>query len=170
VATEGTAGPHEPGGYVGHILADLAWLGVEAAKTVWVMLRLMLFIDARKLAKSASARRRYEGHGYFIWALALWTFAIPELYGAISGRNGRIPTLSNTVGNLINVHDWMSVFVVGLLFFGVAHVARIGVPKHRRAKQQHEQQPEAKENLVSVSKTRVLLDELETASNVTTSR
>jgi hypothetical protein len=40
------------------------------------------------------------------------------------------------------------------------------VPVVEQALRQYEQ----KENLVSISKTRVLLDELETASNVTTSR
>jgi hypothetical protein len=144
VASEVTASPGAPRrGYVGNILADLVWLVVEALKVLWVMLRLMLFIEARRLAKSKSDRRRYEGHGYFIWALALWMFAIPELYGAITGKNGRLPTLSNTVGNLLNLHDWMSVFVVGLLFFGVAHVAKVGVPKRRHARWQHEQKPES---------------------------
>jgi hypothetical protein len=138
MATEATAAPQDPS-YAKNIFGDLIWLVVEAAKVVWVMLELMLFIEARRLVKSKSDRRRYEGHGYFIWALALWMFAIPEFYGAISGKNGRIPTLSNTVGNLVNVHNWMSVFVVGLLFFGVAHVAKVGVPRHRRAKQQNPQ-------------------------------
>ena len=144
MATDSTVHPHDSGsGYVGTIFADLIWLVGEALKVLWVMLRLMLFIEARQLAKSKSDRRRYEGHGYFIWALALSMFAIPELYGAIAGKNGRLPTLSNTVGNLLNLHDWMSVFVVGLLFFGVAHVAKVGVPKRRHARRQHEQTPES---------------------------
>lgn len=125
-------------GFVGSVISDLIWVIVEAAKVIGVMLRLMLFIDVWPLTHSKSARRRYEGHGYFIWALALWMFAVPELYGAKSGKNGQLPTLSNTVGNLLDLHDWMSVFVVGLLFFGVAHLVRIQAPARRHARLQEE--------------------------------
>jgi hypothetical protein len=138
--TGATAGSGGGGliGLIGNAINDVVWLVVEAVKVIGVMVRLMLFIDARRLAKSKSDRRRYEGHGYFIWALALWMFAAPELYGAKTGKNGAIPTLSNTVGNLLNLNDWMSVFVVGLLFFGVAHVAGVGVPKHLHVERGHD--------------------------------
>ena len=59
-------------------------------------------------------------------------FAIPELYGVFAGHNGRIPTLSNTVGNLLDAHDYLSVFVVAILVFAVIHVVRIQLPVHRR--------------------------------------
>jgi hypothetical protein len=126
-------------GVFGTIIGDLVWLGRQVARVIEVALGLMLFVYAWRLAHSRSDTQRYEGHGYFIWALALWTFTIPELYGSFAGKNGRIPTLSNTVGNLLNLHDWMSLFVVAFIFFGVTHIAKVQAPARRRARQQEQE-------------------------------
>ena len=50
--------------------------------------KLMLFVLGRRLLHSNSKRKRYEGHGYLVWAAALWAFIIPEMYGVIKGKNG----------------------------------------------------------------------------------
>jgi hypothetical protein len=112
--------------------ADLIWLLREALGVAVVAFRFMFFLYALPLMRSSNKEERYEGHGYFVWALALWTFAIPEVYGFAAGEQGRLPTLSSTIGNLINEHDWMSVFLIGLLFGCVLHVVRVQLPAQRQ--------------------------------------
>src|SRR4051794_16469649 len=109
-------------GLAAQIGADLWWLVTGAGKLANVALSLMLFRYAYEDINSNSRRRKYEGHGYLVWAIALWAFAIPEVKGFLSDKQGGIPTLSSTVGSLINLHNWMSVFVVFLLFGGVVQV------------------------------------------------
>lgn len=120
---------------LGHLAADVAWFLQEAVGVVVIALRLMFFLYAIPLMRSADSEERYEGHGYFVWAAALWTFVVPEVYGFAAGKQGRLPTLSNTVGNLLNAHDWISVLVIGLLFASVIHVARVQLPAQRRRRE-----------------------------------
>jgi hypothetical protein len=139
VATKSSAEPFaaKPRGFLAGIEDVVELLGRELLQLARVTLGFVFFLDGWRVRKSRSDTKRYEGHGYLIWGLALWMFAVPELYGSIKHENGHIPTLSNTVGNLINAHNWVSVFVVGVLFFGAAHIAQVQVPKRRRARKQH---------------------------------
>jgi hypothetical protein len=133
---------------VGQIGADLIWLLREALRVGVVAFRFLFFLYAVPLMRSSNKEERFEGHGYFVWALALWTFAIPEVYGFAAGEQGRLPTLSSTVGNLINEHDWLSVFVVGLLFGCVLHVVRVQLPAQRQ-RRQRAQRTELAEGMTS---------------------
>jgi hypothetical protein len=110
------------------IFADAWWVVEQVILLLWFIVQFMLFILGIRLIRRPSKADNYEGWGYIAWAVAAWAFAIPELYGTIAGHNGRVPTLSNTVGNLLNHRDYLSVVVVGLLFFGVLHVVRVQIP------------------------------------------
>ena len=128
--------PHaQPQSLAGQVVGDAIWLLREVWEVAVVAVRFMFFLYAVPLMRSHNKEERYEGHGYFVWALALWTFAIPEVYGFVAGEQGRLPTLSSTVGNLINEHDWMSVFVIGVLFGCVLHVVRVQLPAQRLRRQ-----------------------------------
>ena len=110
------------------IPGDVWWLVEQVGLLLWCVIEFMFFIlGARLIAKDDKADN-YEGWGYVAWAVAAWAFAIPEVYGAAAGHNGHVQTLSTTVGNLLNHHDYLSPIVVGLLVFAVIHVVRIQIP------------------------------------------
>jgi len=132
------AQPLPPRKLIRQIADDLIWLLREAWRVVVVAFCFMFFVYAVPLMRSSNKEERYEGHGYFVWAVALWVFAIPEVYGFAAGKQKWVPTLSSTVGNLINRHDWMSVFVIAVLFGCVLHVVRVQVPARRLRRERAE--------------------------------
>jgi hypothetical protein len=130
------AGSFGGGGGVGRffraVLSDARWLLGEAYELLKVVVELMTFVLAIRLMRSKNGLERFEGAGYLVWAIALWAFAIPELYGAFAGHNGRVPTLSNTVGNILYSANELSFDVVGVVVLGVMHAVRVQLPARQQ--------------------------------------
>jgi hypothetical protein len=100
-------------------LVDLGRLAVEALVAIWAALRLPWTVV--RMIQAATTRR--EGLGYLVWGLALLIFAVPEIWASADSHQPW-PTLSWTVGQIEQHHDWAAIVVVGLIVFGAMHAIR----------------------------------------------